>query len=46
MHGNSVKKIQIRNQVNGEDLVPTILEIIKMPVPNYCTGKILEEVLW
>lgn len=46
MHGNSVKKIQIRNQVNGEDLVPTILEIIKMPVPDYCTGKILEEVLW
>ncbi|MDP3181113.1 MAG: alkaline phosphatase family protein, partial [Bacteroidota bacterium] len=36
MHGNSVKKIQIRNQVNGEDLVPTILEIIKMPVPDYC----------
>jgi hypothetical protein len=34
-----------RSQVNGEDMIPTILEILKMPVPDYCTGKILEEVL-
>jgi predicted AlkP superfamily pyrophosphatase or phosphodiesterase len=46
MYGNSVKKINLRNQVKGEDLVPTILEVLKMPLPDYCTGKILDEVLW
>jgi hypothetical protein len=46
MYGNSVKKIQYRGQIKGEDLVPTILEILKMPIPDYCVGKILEEVLW
>jgi arylsulfatase A-like enzyme len=45
MSGNSVKKMKHRSQVNGEDMIPTILEILKMPVPDYCTGKILEEVL-
>jgi len=46
MYGSSVKKMQFRGQIKGEDLVPTILEILKMPIPDYCTGKILEEVLW
>jgi len=46
MFGNSVRKTQVRRQIQGEDLVPTILEILKMPIPDYCTGKILEEVLW
>jgi len=46
MYGNSVKKMQFRGQIKGEDLVPTILEILKMPIPDYCAGKILEEVLW
>ena len=46
VYGNSVKKMQVRGQIKGEDLVPTILEILKMPIPDYCTGKILEEVLW
>jgi predicted AlkP superfamily pyrophosphatase or phosphodiesterase len=45
LNGNSVKKMKYRAQVNGEDLVPTILEILKIPVPDYCTGKILDEVL-
>ena len=46
MYGSSVKKMQFRGQIKGEDLVPTILEIFKMPIPDYCSGKILEEVLW
>lgn len=46
VYGNSVKKMQFRGQIKGEDLVPTILEVLKMPIPDYCTGKILEEVLW
>ena len=46
MYGNSVKKIHFRGQIKGEDLVPTILEILKMPIPDYCATKLLEEVLW
>lgn len=46
MHGNSVKNTHIRGQIKGEDMLPTILEILKIPIPDYCAGKILEEVLW
>ena len=46
MHGNPIKRIQIRNKIQGEDMVPTILEILHMPIPDHCSGKILEEVLW
>lgn len=46
MHGNFVKNTHIRGQIKGEDMLPTILEILKMPIPDYCAGKILEEVLW
>jgi len=27
-------------------MVPTILEVLHMPIPDHCSGKILEEVLW
>lgn len=46
LHGSSVKQVQIRKKVMGEDMVPTILEILNMSVPNNCAGSILEEVLW
>lgn len=46
MHGNAVKQKRIRNKTMGEDMVPTILEILRMPVPDHCAGSILEEVLW
>lgn len=46
MYGNSVKYKQIRTKILGEDMVPTILEILHMPIPNHCAGNILEEVLW
>jgi hypothetical protein len=46
MHGNSVKQIRIRNKIMGEDMVPSILEILHMPIPDHCAGNILEEVLW
>jgi len=45
LHGNSVKNIRIRSKINGEDLVPTIMEILNMPIPDHCSGSILEEVL-
>jgi len=46
MHGNPIKRIQIRSKIQGEDMVPTILEVLHMPIPDHCSGKILEEVLW
>jgi hypothetical protein len=46
MHGSTVRHMQIRSKILGEDMVPTILEILHMPIPNQCAGNILEEVLW
>ncbi|HCY42092.1 MAG TPA: hypothetical protein DHV48_12175 [Prolixibacteraceae bacterium] len=46
MHGNAVKRMQVRHKIKGEDMVPTILEILNMPIPHHCAGSILEEVLW
>lgn len=46
MHGSAVKHMQIRRKILGEDMVPTILEILNMPIPDHCAGNILEEILW
>lgn len=43
--GNSVKHLHFRGKTRGEDIVPTILEILNIPVPDHCSGKILEEIL-
>ena len=45
MYGNAVKHTQIRRKVFGEDLVPTILEILKISIPDHSSGNILEEVM-
>ena len=46
MHGNAVKQMRISSKIMGEDMVPTILEILNMPIPSHCAGNILKEVLW
>lgn len=46
MHGNAVKRMHIRSKVMGEDMVPTILEILHMPIPDHCAGSIREEILY
>lgn len=46
IHGNAVKRMNVRHKTKGEDMVPTILEILNMPIPHHCAGSILEEVLW
>lgn len=43
--GNSVKHAHFRGKTRGEDIVPTILEMLNIPVPDHCSGKILEEIL-
>ena len=45
LYGNSIKHTQIRRKTCGQDLAPTIMEILHMPVPDHCSGNILEEVL-
>ncbi len=46
MAGKAIKHLQIRKKIQGEDMVPTILEILHMPIPDHCAGNILEEILW
>jgi hypothetical protein len=45
LYGNTIKRTLIRSKIQGEDMVPTILEILHMPIPDHCSGNILEEVL-
>jgi len=44
--GNKIKKGKIIQPDNALDIVPTILEILNIPVPDSCSGQILEKVLW
>lgn len=46
MYGNAVRHLQIRKKIQGEDMVPTILEILHIPIPDHCSGNILEDVLF
>lgn len=45
LYGNSVNHKQIRSKTYGQDMVPTIMEILHMPIPDHCIGNIMEEVL-
>ncbi len=42
--GNMLKHKQIRKKIKGEDLVPTILEMLQMSVPDHCIGNVIGEV--
>ncbi len=44
--GSSINGKKIRRKIQGEDMVPTILEILHMSIPDHCSGNILEDVLW
>ena len=43
--GNAVKRTKIRQPNKAEDIVPTILEILNIPIPDHCQGRIIEEIL-
>ncbi len=45
LYGNAIKHKQVHSKTLGEDMVPTVLEILKMPIPDNCAGNILEEAL-
>jgi hypothetical protein len=43
--GSSVKHSHVRTKTRGEDMVPTILELLNIPLPDHCSGNVLEEIL-
>lgn len=45
LHGNAIRHKLVRTKTTAEDLMPTILEILHMPIPDQCSGNILEEIL-
>lgn len=45
-YGNPVKRATIKRASKAEDIVPTILDILSIPIPDHCQGRILEEILW
>jgi hypothetical protein len=42
-YGSNIQHQQIRRKVSGEDIVPTILELLNMPIPDQCIGNVIEE---
>nr|WP_319269397.1 alkaline phosphatase family protein [uncultured Draconibacterium sp.] len=43
--GKNIKAQQITTTHNAVDLVPTLAELISVPIPDKCQGKIIKEVL-
>jgi len=46
LHGSAVKRVNVSTKIMGEDMVPTILEILNMAIPHHCAGSIRGEALW
>lgn len=44
--GSAVKRTKIKQQTKADDIVPTILDILNIPIPDQCEGRILEDILW
>jgi len=45
-YGPGIKKTKIEQPVIANGIVPTILDILGIPVPDYCHGQILDEMFW
>lgn len=46
LFGNTIKHQQIRKRIKGEDMIPTILEMLHMPIPDHCSGNAIDEIFW
>lgn len=44
-YGYNVKQQRIKERYDAMDLVPTISELIQVPMPDKCQGKIIKEVI-
>lgn len=44
-YGNNIPAQNIKTKHNAVDLVPTLSELLQVPVPDKCQGKIVEELL-
>jgi hypothetical protein len=45
LFGNSIQAQTIKRRYNAVDLVPTLSEILQVPIPDKCQGKIISELL-
>jgi len=45
-YGAGIRPGNIKGNYNGIDLVPTLSEILKIPIPDKSQGKIIEEVIY
>jgi len=43
--GNNIPPMVIKNKHNAVDLIPTLSELIHVPVPDKCQGKIIDEIV-
>ncbi|HNX56372.1 MAG TPA: alkaline phosphatase family protein [Prolixibacteraceae bacterium] len=44
-YGDKIRHKQIRKKVLGEDMVPTLLEILHMSIPDNCVGSAIDEIV-
>ncbi len=44
-YGAQIQPKKIKGRFNGIDFVPTLSELIEIPIPDKCQGEIIEEVL-
>ncbi|MCF6333335.1 MAG: alkaline phosphatase family protein [Draconibacterium sp.] len=45
-YGSHIHAQKINEKYNGIDLAPTLSELLEIPIPDKCQGKIIEEVIW
>ncbi len=43
-YGAQIQSKKIKGRFNGIDFIPTLSELIKIPIPDKCQGEIIEEV--
>jgi hypothetical protein len=44
-YGTGIQPRKINNKYNAIDLVPTLAELLQIPVPDKCQGKIIDELI-
>ena len=44
-YGANIQAKKIKGKFDGIDLVPTLSELLEIPIPDTCQGKIIEDVI-
>ncbi len=45
-YGSNIQSQKIKGEYDGIDLVPTLSELLKIPIPDKCQGKIIKELVY